>query len=117
MTVSPEKIAEMLAGLPKDDTYAGFPRKGSIYTADLRSILTELTTLRSQLSGITDETSSDPSMWATVVESEYDGSLRWDCHTAGDMGDGDSLPTITLAADTFPAGTKLEIKEPTHDQS
>lgn len=54
----------------------------------------------------------DPSMWATVVEDEYDGSLRWDCHTEGDRGDGDSLPTITLAADTFPAGTTLEIREP-----
>lgn len=53
-----------------------------------------------------------PTMWATVVESEYDGSIRWECHVEGDMGDGDSLPTITLSAETFPVGTKLEIKEP-----
>ncbi|MDB5531573.1 MAG: hypothetical protein JWR51_4676 [Devosia sp.] len=59
-----------------------------------------------------DNPTRDPSMWATVVESDYDGSLRWDCHTEGDRGDGDSLTTIELSADTFPAGTKLEITEP-----
>lgn len=58
------------------------------------------------------QSSPGPSMWATVVVDDFDGSVRWDCRTEGDMGDGDSLPVIELAADTFPTGTRLEIIEP-----
>jgi hypothetical protein len=61
MTVSPEKIAEnakhILDGLG-DDTFAGIYRTAEVKVIVLRALLTDYLALRSQLSGMTEETSS-----------------------------------------------------------
>lgn len=40
--LSDERLRFLADGLPVDDTYAGFPRKTSIYTFELRALVTEL---------------------------------------------------------------------------
>jgi hypothetical protein len=44
--ISDERLAEMLKALGVSDLYAGFPRKTSAYTAELRALITELQALR-----------------------------------------------------------------------
>jgi hypothetical protein len=108
MTVSPEKIAEMLAAaekatpgpwmtagganshvfdlrivrdLPEEPIVAFSDGADAAHIANcdpqtITAILTELTTLRSQLSGITDETSS----WQPIETAPKDGAhfIAWD---------------------------------------
>ena len=85
--------------------------------ADLRSTPDELSRLLWQAAEALEHAGRyglvrrEPSMWATVTKDSASGSI-WDCHTEGDQGDGDSLFMLTLAADTFPPGTIVEITEP-----
>ncbi len=57
-------------------------------------------------------------MWAEMKPNCYGGRTcdqivpRWDAYAEGDMESDDGLKSLSLAARTFPPGTKVVISEP-----
>jgi hypothetical protein len=64
------------------------------------------------------EVDTRETMWAEMKPDCYGGQNcdqirpRWECYAAGDMESEDGLKTISLAARTFPPGTRVVVQEP-----